>query len=108
MVYVGISPIYRWYIAYIPMVYRPYTNSPPQPEKTTHDPFTSYSRSLHVAPQAKDIHVPPTDKKHYKIIIFLNLPPLHARTLINNVYFCTLILFERHLHERNKLYTNQT
>ena len=44
MVYVGISPIYRWYIAYIPMVYRPYTNSPPQPEKKQ---FTTHSRLIH-------------------------------------------------------------
>ena len=105
-----------WYIAHIPMVYRLYTDgispiyqfSTTARKKTIHDPFASYSRSLHVAPQTKIYSRPLRTKKNYKIIIFLNSPPSTRTHIINNVYFCTLNLFERHLHERNKLYTNQT
>ena len=42
----GILPIYRWYIAHIPMVYRPYTNSPPQARKTIHV-HSLYKRRQH-------------------------------------------------------------
>ena len=63
MVYVGISPIYRWYIAYIPMVYRPYTNSPPQAEKQ----FTTHSRLIQghytLRHRQKYIHAPCGQKK---------------------------------------------
>ncbi len=97
----GISPIYRWYIAHIPILHHSQKKNNSRPIRVL---FTVITRCA----ADKNIFTPPADKKNYKIIIFLNSTPSTRTHIINNVYFCTLNLFERHLYERNKLYTNQT
>ena len=67
----GISPIYRWYIAHIPILHRRQRNNS-RPIRVS---FTVITRCA----ADKNIFTPPADKKNYKIIIFLNSPPLRTR-----------------------------